>query len=313
MTIKRGLLLSGCGAWDAYNLGTLEKLDNKYNTIVGLSTGCLTAPMVALKEWEILKNWLMCTDTKNIFDFKWFGLSPISSEGKIRTLPIIRTLLLGNKTISTTNILRDNIDYHFSEESFNELRSLNVEVLVGVRNYSQTPSKMHYFNSLSEEFEEFKDWMWCGTNFPLYGSMVKKSWRDPTGNFHIGIWNSGLFFDFGAMERLSNRGLNEIDIFISKPKTIESLEGNHIDSLIDNVITMMNTMNYTIESEIFYDKIKTLNKQGVKVNVYWLPTNLNYNPMSYDSDEISEWWDIGYETGLDLDRVETFMPNCSRF
>ena len=53
---KRGLLISGCGAWDAYSAGTLARLNNDYDVIITTSTGGLLAPYVALKEWEILKH-----------------------------------------------------------------------------------------------------------------------------------------------------------------------------------------------------------------------------------------------------------------
>ena len=306
MKKKRGLLFSGYGAWDAYNVGALEKLNLNYDIVVGISTGCLATPIIALKEWEILKSYFLNTERCDIFDLKWHGFFPINESGKLRIAPVIRALLFGNKTLSTSKALRKTIDNRFSEEYFNELRKLNVEVLLGTRNYGETPSKIHYYSNLIEDYEEYKDWMWCGANFPIFGSFVKKSWKDSKGNFHVGTWNGGGLSVFSGLDQLINKDLSEIDIFISKPKLVETLEGNKIDNFIDNVVTTINSANHEIESNNFYSKINMLTYQGVKVRVFWLPRELNNNPLSFNCEDMSEWWDEGYETALDVSRVEIF-------
>lgn len=312
MANKKGLLFLGGGSWDAYSIGTLEKLDNKYSIVVGVSTGCLLAPMIGLNEWEVIKSGYINGSACDMFDFKIFGFFPINSKGKIRTLPIIRTLLFGNKSIATTNVLRNTIDNNLPREYYEELKSKNIEILLGCRNYAQIPSKMHYFSSLVEEFEEFKDWMWCGANFPFFGSFVKKSWKDSRGLFHVGNWNGGGFIDYSGVEEFMNKDLDEIDIFINRVKVVEKLEGNRINNFIDNVTTTICAMNHTIESEYFYEKIKDLNKRGIKVNVYWIPKQLSNNPMSHNVDDITIWWEEGNKTALNKDRCETYLPIKSR-
>ena len=122
---KRALLLSGGGCWGAYGGGTFARLNKDYDTVIGVSTGSLLAPLVALKEWELLKDGYTNVTNKNIFDLKWYKPNPISKTGKIKILPIILALLLRQKSVSTSNALRKTIDKFFPEQYFNELTKQN--------------------------------------------------------------------------------------------------------------------------------------------------------------------------------------------
>ena len=310
---KRACLISGGGSWGAFGGGTLARINGNYNTIIGVSTGSLLAPLTALKEWEILKMGYTSVGSKDIFDSCWYKGKPLTKEGKLRKLPIVMTLLLGEKSICTSNALRKTIDKFFSKENFEELRLQNKEILVGTQNFAQVPSKIHYFSSMDEDYEEFKDWMWCSANFPFFTSLVKKSWKDNKGNFHVGSWSDGGLTDLIGLEELRRKDYKEIDIVLHRTKPIESFEGNKINTLMENVTTSINAMRYDIEFEYFYERIRKLNRQGARVTVYWLPRKLSKNSMSFNKAEMSAWWDEGYETAFDSNRVEIFEPTKKRF
>jgi len=310
---KRACLISGGGSWGAFGGGTLARINGNYNTIIGVSTGSLLAPLTALKEWEILKMGYTSVGSKDIFDSCWYKGKPLTKEGKLRKLPIVMTLLLGEKSICTSNALRKTIDKFFSNENFEELRLQNKEILVGTQNFAQVPSKIHYFSSMDEDYEEFKDWMWCSANFPFFTSLVKKSWKDNKGNFHVGSWSDGGLTDLIGLEELRRKDYKEIDIVLHRTKPIESFEGNKINTLMENVTTSINAMRYDIEFEYFYERIRKLNRQGARVTVYWLPRKLSKNSMSFNKVEMSAWWDEGYETAFDSNRVEIFEPTKKRF
>ena len=311
---KRGLLISGGGgAWDAYGVGTLTKINNDYDVVITFSTGSLLAPLVALKEWDLLKDIYTRVNNKEMFDTSWYKPHPISKTGKIRIIPIIMTLLLKNKTIGTSKSLRKSIDKFFPEIYYEELKRQNKEIIVGTQNFAQVPPKIHFFSSKTEEYEEFKDWMWCGANYPFFGSLVKKSWSDSQGNFHVGKWNGSGLIDLSGVEQLLSQDFKEIDIVLHRTRIVEKLEGNHVDSLIEYVRTVINSMQYDIEFEYFYEGIRKLNRQGVKVRVFWLPRKLSENFMSYKPNEMLEWWEEGYNTAFNKERVEIFNPITSRF
>lgn len=308
MRLNRACLISGGGSWGAFGGGTLARIDEDYDTIVGVSTGSMIAPLAALNEWEILKSAYTSVNDDDIFDVCWFKGKPLNSNGKLRKLPIIMSLIAGDKSICTSKALRKTVDKFFTEKNFKRLRQENKEILVGTQNFAQNPSMIHYFSSLNEDYEEFKDWMWCSANFPFFTSLVRKSWRDNNGNFHVGQWGDGALTDLVGLKELAGRGYKEIDIILHRTKPVDALEGNKITNLIENVTATINAMRYDIEFEYFYDWIKKFNDEGTKINVYWLPRKLSKNSMRFDSVEMSEWWDEGYETAFDSNRLDVFEP-----
>lgn len=312
MDRKKAALISGGGSWGAFGGGTLARINGDYDLIVGVSTGSLLAPLAALGEWERLKEGYTSVNDYDIFDKCWYKGKPLSKKGKLRKLPIIMTLLLGQKSICTSNALRNTIDEFFSEEHFSELRSKDKEILVGTQNYAQIPSKIHYFSSQDVEYEDFKDWMWCSANFPFFTSLVRKSWNNETGSFHMGLWSDGGLTDLIGVNQLMMKGFKEIDIILHRTRPVEKLEGNFVDNLMENVTTSINAMRYDIEFEYFYERIKRLNKQGAKVTVYWLPRKLSENSMMFNKEEMTSWWDEGYDTAFDPNRIEIFPAAAKR-
>lgn len=313
MVKKKACVISGGGSWGAFGGGTLARINSDYNTVVGVSTGSLLAPFVALKEWELLKEAYTNVDNSDIFDNCWYKGNIFTKKGKIRKLPIAMTLLLGQKSVYTSNALRKTINKFFTETHYENLVKYNKEVLVGAQNFAQSPSKIHYFSSVNEEYEEFKDWMWCSTNFPFYTTLVKKSWRDQQGNFHIGQWGDGGLTNLIGINQLIGKGFSEIDIILHRTKPINKFEGERVNNLIENVTTSINAMRHDIEFECFYERIRRLNREGVKVTVYWLPRKLNSNSMIFNKQQMIDWWDEGYENAFCLQRIEEFNPTKKGF
>ena len=313
MTKKRkACLISGGGSWGAFGGGTLQKINSDYDKIIGVSTGSLLAPMAAIREWEALKFAYTSVNDCDIFDKCWYKGKPLNNKGKLRKFPIIMTLLLGQKSICTSNALRKTIDSFYTQEFFNELQFQNKEVLVGTQNFAQSPSQIHYFSSKNESFEDFKDWIWSSACFPFFTSLVKKGWKDSNGNFHVGQWSDGGLSDLVGLKQL-NGGYKEIDIILHRVKPEIMFEGNKVENLMDNVTTSISAMRHDIEFEYFYDEITDLNKHGARVRVFWLPRKPSPNSMIFNRKEMSEWWEEGYETAFDENRVEIFEPRKKKF
>ena len=115
-----------------------------------------------------------------------------------------------------------------------------------------------------------------------------------------------------GVNQLMMKGFKEIDIILHRTRPVEKLEGNFVDNLMENVTTSINAMRYDIEFEYFYERIKRLNKQGAKVTVYWLPRKLSENSMMFNKEEMTSWWDEGYDTAFDPNRIEIFPAAAKR-
>lgn len=304
--MRRGLLISSGGSWGAYGGGTLARLNKDYNIVIGVSTGALMSPLVALKKWELLKEAYTSMKSNNFFDTFWYKQKPISRKGKIRKLPIIISLILGQRTIGTSKALKKMIDKYFTESCFNELQSEGKEILVGTQNFAEIPSKIHYFSSSIEVYDDFKDWLWCSANFPFFTSLIKKGWRDENGHFHIGEWSDGGLTDFIGIEQLLGRGYDEIDIILHRKHNTIKYEGKIINTLLDNITAGFEAMRHDIEFESISKAILKLNEEGTNVNIYWLPRTLDIDSLVFNEALMIKWWDEGYNTALDDNRIEKF-------
>lgn len=304
--MKRGLLISSGGSWGAYGGGTLARLNKEYNTVIGVSTGALMSPLVALRKWDLLKEAYTTMKNNNFFDTYWYKQKPISKKGKIRKLPIIITLILGQKSIGTSKALKKTIDKYLTESSFNELQDSGKEILVGTQNYAEVPSKIHYFSSAIEIYDDFKDWLWCSANYPFFTSLVKKGWRDENGHFHIGEWSDGGLTDLIGIDQLLGHNYNEVDIILHRINNTVKYEGKVINTLLDNITTGIAAMRHDIEFESLFKGILKLNEEGTNVNIYWLPRMLDIDSLVFNEALMIKWWDEGYNTALDKNRIETF-------
>lgn len=305
---KKICIISGGGSWGAYGGGTLAGLNNDYDTVIGVSTGALMSPFVALNEWEMLRLGYTTITEKNVFDWYWYKGRPISKTGRIKRFPIIMSLILGQESIGTSNALKKLIDFMFQENYFKELRSRNKEVLVGTQNFSEIPSKIHYFSSIRESFEDFKYWMWCSANYPYLTTLLKKSWNDTNGNFHIGKWSDGGLTNLIPIDLILNKSFDVVDIILHSNRPEYRFDGRPIRGLVNNIEASVSAMRNDIEFELLYYKIEQLLDNGIKVNVYWLPRRLEADAMVFNEQQMSDWWDEGYKTALDINRLTSFLP-----
>lgn len=313
MKKRKACLISGGGAWGAYGGGTLQKINGDYDLIVGVSTGSLLAPLAALREWEVLKDGFTNVDETVVFDDCWYKGKPMSASGKIRKFPVLMTLLLGHKSVYTSRALRKTIDKFLPKKYFDNLIEKKKVVRVGTQNYAELPSKIHYFGSDDEKYEDFKDWVWCSACFPFFTSLVKKSWRDNEGNFHVGQWSDGGLSDLVGIDELMGKKFDEIDIILHRTHVSNKLETERVNSLVENVTTSISAMRHEVEFQYFREKIKQLNQEGAIVRVFWLPRKLSANSMVFDKKQMAEWWEEGFDTAFDSERIEVFKPIKRRF
>ena len=310
---KKALLISGGGSWGAYGGGTLQRINGTYDTVIGVSTGSLLGPLASIKEWELLKLSYTTVKTGNVFDCSWYKGKPLNKKGKIRKHPIIMTLLLGHKSVYTTKTLKRRIDEFYPKRCHDKIQKRKIDVRVGTQNFAQHPPKMHYFSSLNETYEDFKDWAWCSASFPIYGSLIKKSWRDPEGNFHVGQWTDGGLSDLVGIDELNGGNYNEVDIILHRTRVRDNYESEKVHNLVENIDTSISAMRYDIEFDYFYERIRRLNERGTKVTVYWLPRKLSPSSMIFNPKLMTAWWEGGYETAFDPERVEVFEPIKRKF
>lgn len=304
---KKGLVISGGGALGAYGAGTLAALNKDYDKVVGISTGALMAPLVALKQWDKLKEAYTSVNQNDIIDRKWYKPAPFTKKGKINILALIYAIICGKPTLATSNNLKKLINQFLCEEDFQLLKDQGKEVIVGCQNLKQNPSKVHYFNSANCEFEDFKDWTWFSANAPFILSLVHKEWADENGVKHMGQWTDGGLTEVVPVRELYKAECNEIDIIIHREIPKDILEVDSIKNGVENVTASIEAMRFDIEFENLVEGAKAYAKhKRAVVTLYFLPRKLTNNSLMFDKKEMTEWWNEGFATAFDEKRIIKF-------
>lgn len=308
---KKGVVVSGGGAWGAFGAGTLARLNKKYNVGAGISTGALMIPLVMLNDYNRLKEGYTSVTDKDIFDLKWYRPKPMKKNGNVNIWAIIYALIMGEPTFGTTKNMRKLIDKFIFEEDYQNLKEKNKEVFVGCQNMAEEPSLVHFFSTKYEEFKNFKDWMWFSANASFATSIVEKEWTNPLmpDLKLMGQWTDGGLTEVIPLQPIILSNCNEIDIIIHRPKLAQLYQIKPVKNLIENVERGIKAMRYDIEFEHLIDTCEYLAKyHNIKITLYFLPRKLSNNSLVFNKEEMKNWWDEGYETAHDLKRKIVFEP-----
>lgn len=309
MKIKRGISISGGGCWGAFGAGTLAALNKNYEIGAGISTGALMMPLVILNDYATLKEAYCNTTDKDILDLAWYKPRPMKKNGDINKWAIIRALILGNPTLGTSNAMRKHIEKFLKTTDFIDINKQGKEVLVGCQNIAEEPSLVHYFSSRIEKFQNFKDWMWFSANYTFATSLVEKDWINELGFARTGQWADGGLTEVIPLDPILKAGCTEIDVIIHRqiPEYPHSI--SPVKNLIENVERGIKAMRYDIEFENLIETCEHMSKEhGVKITLYFLPRKLSKNSLVFNKEQMTAWWNEGFETANDPNRQIVFEP-----
>jgi NTE family protein len=314
---KRGLIISGGGAFGAYGVGTLAGLDKDYDVVAGISTGALMAGLVTLRKWDVLKEAYTSVTNESIFDKKWYRPHVFNKKGKLNVMSVLYVLInriFGRRnsinTLATTNNMRKLIDKFLTEEDYNTIKNLNKEVVVAAVNINEYPSDVHYFSSTDQKFEDFKDWTWASANAPFVTTLLEKKWFDEQDQkWYMGEWTDGGLNELAPFDYVLQKGIKEVDIIMHRAKPVKEKERKLTEDLLENVERSIAAMRYDIEFEdgkLLEDIARFARDNGVKITVYWLPRKLADNSLVFDKEQMLNWYEEGFNTINDKNRIDIF-------
>ena len=316
---KKGLIISGGGAFGAYGVGTLTALNKDYDLVAGVSTGALMSPLVALKKWEVLKEAYTSVTNEKIFDKKWYRPHVFNKKGKLNYFSIFYVLIarmFGRKnhllSLATTKNMRKLIEQFITTEDWNQLKTLNKEVVVGAVNLREQPANVHYFSNLDAQvtFEDFKDWMWASANAPFVTTLLEKRWWDVEDQkFYEGEWTDGGLTEIAPFDYVLQNGIEEIDIIMHRTKAEKKKQIDRTEDLLESIQRGVAAMRYDIEYEegkLEAELQKFASENGVTIRVFWLPKKLADNSLVFDKQTMLKWYEEGFKTANDANRLEIF-------
>lgn len=305
MSKKRGCLISGGGSYVSIGAGTLSSLNKEYDTVIGISAGALIAPFVLLNDWAYLKHIVTTTKRSDIFDKKWYKPYPLTKKGKINILNVIITVLLNEKTLGTNNNLINYIKLIFTMDMYKRIKSEGKEFIVGVQNFNQTPSKVFYFSSINNSYEDMVRYMVYSSSYPIVTTLHSKIWVDEYGYHHRGLWGDGGVSDLIGLSYIKIREYDEFDVILHRKKIVIDYDLDQIKNLMGTVRKIIDVMRFDIEKNSL-DKIINQLKIVSKVNVYWLPDFSDKSFFYFGNETMENWWELGYSTAHDEERIDRY-------
>lgn len=286
----KALCISGGGAKGAWGGGVAQWLlesGKDYDIYIGTSTGNLLCPLTALKKMDQLK-----TAYTNVTQSSIFKHSPyrvVKKNGvvtaKMRYLAIAWNMLVrGQKTFGDSSNLRKLIETFFTKEDFDKLKSMKKEIFSCTAN--MTKGYAEYRSSMEETYSDFCDYMYASTCMSPLMSLVDKNNCD---------YMDGGIFDNIPIQKAIDRGATEIDVIALRPM------GGSVgaETRVSNALEIIQRAFDCMLKEIGNDDVSiaqfSAKDKDVILNIYYTPRDLTENPLLFDKDIMTGWWNEGYE------------------
>ena len=288
---KKALVLSGGGSKGAFGGGVaqflVEELGRDYDLHVGTSTGNLLSPLIALGDFELLKEAYTSVSMEDIFTVNPFKV--VQNRNGVTKVEmnywnVFKNIIIKNqKTFGDSSALRDLIEKFVTHDAYKKLLTTDKEVISCVVNI--TLGTKEYKSNKNYEWEDFCDWMWASACAPPFLSIVEKDGYEYT---------DGGVMETTPIQEAIDRGATEIDVIALRP------EGGHYKiEKIRNVFHWLIKLAELQWMEISNDDIQVAKLKAmdndVKLNIYYTPRQLTNNSLIFDKEVMSNWWIEGFE------------------
>jgi predicted patatin/cPLA2 family phospholipase len=285
----KALVISGGGSKGAFAGGVAQYLINKkkreYNLYLGSSTGSLLIPNLALNNIEKMHGIYTNVNQNNIFSLSPFKIKHKKGEEfiQINHLNVLRQLIKGKRTFGESKKLQKLIKKSFSITEFNELKNSQKDIIVTVTNL--TLNKVEYKSIKEYSYEDFCDWIWVSCNYVPFMSLVTKNGFE---------YADGGFSCVVPIREAILRGATEIDAIILETEAFtyrKSIGKNPFSLMVDLFDGLMDQ----VEKKDIALGMLSAEHRGVKLNLYHTPTKLTDNSLVFNKEQMTIWWDQGYE------------------
>lgn len=285
----RALVISGGGSKGAYAGGVAQYLiegqGKTYDMYLGTSTGSLLIPHLAVN--DIGKLYDIFT---NVQQSDIFSVSPFVQREKggreFVSIDFVNSLwqfIRMKRTFGESKSLRRNIRKNFTKEEFLKIKDTKEDVVVTVSNLSKNTVEYKSINDYS--YEEFCNWIWISCNYIPFMSLAKVNGYEYA--------DGGLGCVVPIREAIQ-RGATEIDAIVLEAEQMDRLKvlGKNPFSLMINLFGHL--LNQVERNDIVIGKLAARNK-GVKLNLYYTPTDLTENSLIFSKRLMTKWWQLGYD------------------
>ncbi len=284
----RALVISGGGSKGAFAGGVaqylMEGLGREYDMFLGTSTGSLLVPHLAVHDIGKLYNIFTNVQQHDIFSISPF-VQRKKGDREYVSIDFFNSLwqfIRMKRTFGESKALKRNIRQNFTREEYNKIRSTKEDVVVTVSNLSM--NRVEYKSIKDFTYEEFCNWIWISCNYIPFMSLATVDGYEYA--------DGGLGCVIPIREAIL-RGATEVDAVVLEA---EQMERNRV--LGKNPFAlMMNLFGHLLDqvekNDIVIGQLAAKNR-GVKLNLYYTPTNLTENSLIFSKRLMVKWWEQGY-------------------
>lgn len=292
----KALVISGGGSKGAFAGGVVEFLmkecGEKFDILIGTSTGSLMIPMIALGEIDRLKEVYTSVTERDIFSICPFIYS--KKKGTVITginhFGILWQFIKGQKTFGCSSALRKLISKTYSEVDFKKIKSTNAELVVTVTNI--TLRTVEYKKLKDCSYKDFCDWIWISANMIPFMSLVNKNGYE---------YADGGLSNLIPVREAINMGATQVDVIVLNPylPVSKNSPSRNAFSLSLTMIDLM--MNQISLNDMTIGELEEKLDENVNIHFYHTPNVLTDNPMNFDPKQMALWWQQGYDYAKKFD------------
>ncbi|MGC6479749.1 MAG: patatin-like phospholipase family protein [Flavobacteriaceae bacterium] len=284
----RALVISGGGSKGAFAGGMAQYLiqtaGREYDIFIGTSTGSLLLAHLALQDYDTIYEAYTSVDQKSIFNINPFTIQKRKGHTQIgiHHWNVLRSFLRKSKTFGESKNLRDLYASQLTEETFQQLKSSNKDIVVTVANI--TNNKLEYKSLRNCEYQDFVDWVWISCNFIPFMSLVVKN------KFEYADGGLGCIVPITEAIR---RGATVIDAIVLDTE-VPHYNRLHARNPFDNMGHIFDFMGDRIKDQNIQVAKLRAKEENVALNMFYTPRVLTTNSLIFDAHQMRNWWMRGW-------------------
>lgn len=277
--MKRGLVLSGGGAFGSYQVGALKALVSKGKTwdyIAGVSVGAINGSFLATYSKVVQFDAVQRLEYMWLNDIK--GNSSIYKPWYFYPFNYVASLWKGslNSTKPLTGILEKYLDD-------NKIKASGIHLRVGTACLTSGQ-----YEVANEAYTNIKNWVLASASMPLIFNPTEID-----GQYYL----DGGIRNITPLSDIIDLGLDEIDVILAdslKPIPIDKEKFNNVINIGKRALQI--TIDEIFRTDIAYCKDEKIH--NVKVNIYSPENELPFDAFNFDPKNIKLAIDLGFKETL---------------
>lgn len=289
---KWGYAASGGGAKGAWGGGVsqylTEELGRDYEVLAGTSTGNLLMNLVALKRMALLKEAYTGVNNDDIYDLAPYRIASVKNgvfKTKMNYFKIGWNIFVKKQVTfgDSTKLRRELIPKFFTKKDYEEVLSLNKELISCVVNLTLARHETKSNMDDKMTYEDFLDWVWASTCAAPYMSVVNKNNME---------YVDGGYIEHIPIQSLIDRGCTHIDVISHSAPKLDTEKMRDPLHLIRRLMDI--SMKGNAEADMLVANLQA-SEHDVVINYYEPGRKLTNNSLVFDKQTMIEWWKEGYD------------------